>query len=63
MLPPVAYCGASTSWKLVGHRAPRFSLFPGATTGMKAAAENQPRRNEEREDFSGLSSRSSFLRG
>src|SRR5262245_3512311 len=27
---------ATTSWQLVGHCAPRFSIFQGAATGMKA---------------------------
>src|SRR5437899_747581 len=43
---------ASTSWQLVGHCAARFSFFQGAATGMKAPAENQPRRNEEHEGIS-----------
>src|SRR5262245_55858956 len=30
----------STSWKLVGYCAARFSFFLGAATGMKAPAEN-----------------------
>src|SRR5262245_2533634 len=30
----------STSWKLVGHCAARFSFFQGAATGMAAPAEN-----------------------
>jgi len=30
---------ASTSWKLVGHRAARISFFQGAATSMKATLE------------------------
>jgi hypothetical protein len=32
----------STSWKLVGHCAARFSFFQGAAAGMKAAQKNAP---------------------
>src|SRR2546422_6988066 len=54
---------ASTSWQLVGHRAPRFSFFQGAATGMKDSSENQPRKTKSTKVFSDLSSCSSFLRG